>query len=256
MSVNVPADPSPPFHLPFLSVIFFISGFCALIYQTVWIHDFSLIFGSTVVSTSVVVACFFSGIALGSYTFGRWSVSMSKPAAVYAVLEILLGTVALVLPVLMTAAQWIYRKSFIDLGVTGTGLFVAKIGIAFFLLIVPTSLMGGTLPILFKHFAENRRNIGNRSGTLYGMNTIGAACGCVVAGFILIRYFGMQAANVTACLLNVVAGCAAWLVCRSWQPSRCLSRAWAPGASHTVACTGRRPIRRPCWVGFNYSLAP
>ena len=85
----VPGDPAAkPRWVLGLSVVYALSGFCALIYQSVWIHQFSTVFGSTIFAGSVVISVFFGGMALGNLIFGRLSMRTTNPARLFALLQV------------------------------------------------------------------------------------------------------------------------------------------------------------------------
>ena len=185
---------------------FFISGFTGLVYEICWIRKASLIFGTTIFALSTVVAVFFAGMALGSYLFGKYTVKTSQPLKCYAFLEIGLGITILVNPALFSLFNKLYGllypfvfQNFIILSLTRL-LFIAV------LLLPPTILIGGTLPLFCKQYVNDSRKILLSVGRLYGLNTLGAVIGTVVCGFILIPRIGVNEAIWLCGILNISIG--------------------------------------------------
>ena len=185
---------------------FFISGFTGLVYEICWIRKASLIFGTTIFAISTVVAVFFAGLALGSYLFGKYTVKTSQPLKCYAFLEIGLGITILVNPALFFLFNKLYGllypfvfESFIILSLTR--LFFITL-----LLLPPTILIGGTLPLFCKQYVKDSHTILLSVGRLYGLNTLGAVIGTVVCGFILIPRIGVNEAIWLCGILNIIIG--------------------------------------------------
>jgi spermidine synthase len=198
-----------------LSVLFFLSGFCALIYETVWIYRFSRVFGSTVFAMSAVVAVFFAGLALGSRLFGKVAARSPRPLRMFALLELGVGAYALAFPAIIHFADTMYALLYPSIGASFAWLTVVRMLLALAVLLPPTLLMGGSLPVLLT-FVVGRNGslgaVGNRAGLLYGMNTLGAAAGSLLSGYALLNLLGVNWTNALAALLNVaVGGAALWL---------------------------------------------
>ena len=93
-----------------ISILYMLSGCCGLIYQTVWIRKFSLVFGSTIFSMSIVIAVFFGGLAIGSRLFGKLSTRTKLPVRVYAILEIIISLYALAFPKMLEGIELVYAS--------------------------------------------------------------------------------------------------------------------------------------------------
>ena len=195
-----------------LSAAYFLSGLCALIYETVWVYQFSRIFGTTALAMSFVVAMFFAGLAAGSHMFGKMSAKSPNPLRLYAFLELAVGAYALVLPLLIVAAEKIYAGLYPSLAGSFALILAARAVLAFAVLFPPAFLMGGTLPALVTRFAEHMATLGSRAGLVYGMNALGAALGSFLSGYALLELLGVAWTNAAAALLNLAIGCLAWVL--------------------------------------------
>ena len=192
-----------------LSVAYLLSGFCGLIYQMVWIRQFSLVFGSTVVAMSLVVAVFFGGLAIGSRIFGKVSVSYENPARLYAILEIIISLYALAFPWILISAENVYAALYPSISANFLLLFLVRASISCGLLFLPTVMMGGTLPILARHFVREPIFAGSRVGLLYGLNALGAALGCFLTGYVFLHSLGLNKTNIFAGVVNLMLALAA-----------------------------------------------
>ena len=210
--MSSPSVPAPPRWLfPLLAVLFFGSGACALVYQVMWLRLLSLVFGVTVYAASTVLAGFMAGLAVGSYAAGRLASRVTRPLAAFGVVEALVGLTALGSPVVLTALTgvWISVHAMLpdSLAVTTLVRFV----VAFLVLIVPTSLMGATLPLVVKSALARQERVGGRIGLLYAINTSGAIIGALVAGFYFISEIGVAQSFRIAASTNLAIGIVAVL---------------------------------------------
>ena len=187
----------------FLFIIVLLSGFSALVYQVVWIRMFGLLFGVTVYAVSTVLTVFMSGLALGSVYFGRLADRRKSPLTIFVFLEFGIGFYALFFPLIYKGLSGAYVgiNHIVQLGPFADSL--VRFCLSFAVLIVPTFLMGGTIPVICKHFAGKLDHIGWNVGRLYSINNCGAVFGCFTAGFFLIRYAGLSASLMMAAALNI-----------------------------------------------------
>jgi spermidine synthase len=186
-----------------LCVLFFFSGFPALIYQLTWQRSLFRIFGVNTESVTIVVTAFMLGLGLGSLA-GGW---ISKRRNVKALL--LLGLIEL----LTAAFGLISLTIFEQVGQLVSDLpLVAVAAINLLLVLVPTLLMGATLPILVSYLVKMSGQIGSAVGTLYFVNTLGAGTACLASAAIIFPFFGMHAAVWIAAGINVIVGIGAILV--------------------------------------------
>jgi spermidine synthase len=190
--------------------LFFVSGACGLIYEVVWSRMMTLIFGRSVLAVGTVLAAFMLGLALGSYVLGKYADRHRNPLRLYAVYEIGAGVSALIASLLLIRITPLYVWVHATFGEIPVAFALVRFLIAFALLIVPTVLMGATLPILSRVIVKRLSHIGQELGLLYAINTIGAVAGSLAAGFYLISRFGMQGAVYTAVAGNLAVGTVAW----------------------------------------------
>jgi len=196
------------FNIGTIYLMFFLSGAAALIYQVVWVRSLSLIFGGTHLAVTTVLSVFMGGLALGSYIIGRRVDALKKPLRFYGFLELAIAFFAIVFIVLMKVYPSVYI--FLAPGGESSKIYLTFIRVlfSFLALIVPTTLMGGTLPVLTRFVSSKSQKLGTKLSLLYGFNTLGAVLGTAFAAFFLLRYFSLSTALNTAIILNTVIGVA------------------------------------------------
>ncbi|MGH9202651.1 MAG: fused MFS/spermidine synthase, partial [Vicinamibacterales bacterium] len=158
---------SPAWLLPLLSILFFGSGACALVYQVMWLRLLALVFGVTVYAASTVLAGFMAGLAVGSFFAGRLVSRFTRPLAAFGVVEALVGATALASPEVLAAVTRVWVSIHPLLPDSILVVNAIRFIVAFLVLIVPTSLMGATLPIIVKSAVVRDDRIGGRIGWLY-----------------------------------------------------------------------------------------
>lgn len=196
-------------------VLFFFSGFAALVYELLWLRHLGLIFGNTVQAAATVMTAYMCGLAIGAHFSGKWAEGAKKPVQIFGFLEMGIGLYALCVPGLFAVLRVVYRFAYQNLSESLSFLTFFRFVLAIFLLLVPTSLMGATLPVLSKGFLRQRKRFGTRLGGLYGLNTLGAVTGVLSCGFVLIPYMGLTATNRIAIVVNLVVGILALVFGRS-----------------------------------------
>lgn len=184
---------------------FFLSGATGLVYQVVWLRLLGLVFGHTVYATTTVLSAFMAGLALGSLLAARRMAGLRNLIAIYGWLEIGIGACCALLPVTLDSAAplWVGLSS--ALGFPYHGLLLVEFVLVFALLVVPTTLMGATLPVLSQALVGDggaRRDV----GALYAINTFGAVLGVALAGYVLLPALGNRATSMLAASGNIVAG--------------------------------------------------
>ncbi len=178
---------------PIVWLIFILSGASGLIYQVIWMRQLTLIFGSTVFATSTVLTAFMAGLALGSYYFGRKiDESAQSPLRLYALLEAGIGAFCLVWPLILTVLGAIYVLIHRNVTSEFYTLSLIRFVLTFGVILIPSTLMGGTLPVLTRFFVKRLEQLGTNIGILYALNTFGAVVGTVAAGFFLIEALGIR----------------------------------------------------------------
>jgi len=194
--------------------LFFFSGATALVYQLTWVRSLTLTFGASHEALGVVLAAFMGGLALGGVVFGRGSERMQRPLLVYGLLEVGIGLVALVLPWLLRAVDGIYISAAIRAEGVPWTLQWMRAAMAFGVLLIPTSLMGGTLPVLSRLMVSRSSEFGVRLSQLYGINTTGAVMGVAAAGFAMLPALGVRTTELVAVASNLAIGVLAWIADR------------------------------------------
>jgi spermidine synthase len=183
---------------------FFFSGVAGLIYEVVWTRMLTQIFGNTTYAIATVLASFMAGLALGSYFFGKLADRGKNDFLLYGLLEAGVGVYGLLVPELFKIGQALYIPLY---GINESFPFLFSLllfVLSFVLLVVPTILMGATLPVLSRFFVRSLAHLGRRVGDLYATNTLGAVIGCAAAGYYVIPTFGMRNAVFLAAGLNLV----------------------------------------------------
>jgi predicted membrane-bound spermidine synthase len=174
-------------------VLFFFSGFPALIYQLTWQRALFRIFGVNIESVTIVVAAFMLGLGLGSLAGGWLSRRRDIPLLpLFATIELMTGAFGLVsLAIFDRVGEFT-----IGLPLTVTA------ATALALVVVPTLLMGATLPILVSHLVRRSGQVGSAVGLLYYVNTLGAGAACFACFVLLFPFVGMQSAVYVAAAIN------------------------------------------------------
>lgn len=192
-----------------LFAVVFFSGVAGLIYQVLWMKQLGLLFGNTSYAVSATLSAFFAGLAAGSWFWGRRVGSSTNPLRLYALLEAGIAVTALVYFVILHIFYGVYP--FIYQSVSSRSLMLlVKFALSLLLIFPPAFCMGGTVPVIAQHLIRNRSLFGRTSAMLYGINTLGAACGAGVAVFVMVLYLGFTWTCVVAILISVAAGGVAW----------------------------------------------
>lgn len=179
-----------------------------------------LIFGVTIYAVSAVLTAFMTGLALGSVYFGRRADTHPNPIKIFIYLELGIGIFALLFPLLFQGLTILY----VHIHQFSPSRFyissLIRFFISFILLLFPTILMGGTLPVLSKLFIQRLNKIGWDIGKLYSINNLGAVIGCFTAGFFLIHAIGITATNYCAGFINILIGFTCYLLRNRFKDSK------------------------------------
>src|SRR5438128_1757494 len=197
-----------------LSGILFLSGIGALIFETLWLRLSGLAFGNSVWAAALILSSFMAGLALGNALAASSRIRRWRPLHLYAVLEVLVAffgcTIVFALPVLgdlmrpVWQTLWNYQPTLLGL----------RFIVSFLILLVPTTAMGLTLPVLIEDPVLRRANFGRAIGLLYGSNTLGAVAGAVLGEGYLIAAFGLHGTAVAAGLAVCLAAAIALLIAK------------------------------------------
>lgn len=195
----------------FILPLFFLSGACTLVYQVIWVRMLVLVFGMSVFAVSTVLTAFMAGLALGSFYFGRLADRIENGLRLYALLELGIGAFALAFPLVLAGLDEIYTALYQPLQATPYLFSLIRFALCFLVLLIPTTLMGGTLPVLIKFAVRQLSQVGWGAGGLYAANTFGAAIGVVVAAYLAIEHLGIGGTTLAAAATNgLVALLALW----------------------------------------------
>jgi spermidine synthase len=188
-------------------LMFFLSGAAGLIYEVVWFRSLSLIFGGSHLAITTVLAVFMSGLALGSYVIGKRIGRITKQLRFYGLLELAIALSAGIFVLLIRFYPSLYVPFARFYPESPFYLSLVRVVLSALALIVPTTLMGGTLPVLSNFVSERGKGLGGHLSFLYGLNTLGAVSGAIGAGFFLMRYFSVNVTLLIPVLINVAVGC-------------------------------------------------
>lgn len=217
--------------------LFFASGAVGLVYEICWLRMFRLVMGNTVYTSATVLTAFMGGLALGSWGAGRWADGLARPLRAYGWLELLVGAYAILLPLLLVPAAPLYGWLYSIFPQSGLPLALGRFAISSALLLLPTTLMGATLPLLARVVSHSLDDVGRDVGRLYGLNTIGAAAGAAIAGFLLVPVAGQGLTLASAALGSLAIGAVGLALDRAHGP------ATSPGST-PAAPTGTDGLRR------------
>jgi spermidine synthase len=192
-----------------LVVLFLLSGFSALVYQIVWLRMLALVFGVTVHAASAVLTSFMGGLALGSWLGGRAAERVRRPLIAFAFVEIGIGLSALAVPAALDLAQGLYGAVHMQAPDALPLVTLVRLVCAAAVLLVPTTLMGASLPLVSRYVSLLGGTVASRVGLLYAANTTGGIAGTLLAGFVLIGGIGVIATTRLAVAVNVAVGLAA-----------------------------------------------
>ena len=201
---------------------FVLSGFAALLYQTAWMRQFSVVFGTSELAVATVLSAYMAGLALGAGIAGRYVNRITRPVLVYGILEAGVALSALGVPLLLALANLLYggllggQPEPADASGLGQSLFYLVV--AFIVLAIPTGCMGATLPMLTRYVVQSEDQIGPRVGLLYALNTVGAIGGTVTAGFLLLPALGLSGTVWVGVFVNAVVFAIAAVIARSIAP--------------------------------------
>jgi len=201
-----------------------ISGSCGLIYEILWMKMLTLVIGNTVFSITTVLTAFMGGLALGSFLAGRFIDRIRDPLRTYGILEGGIGLYALLLPLFIEGTEPLFRVIYQQINPSFYTFGLLRFFVCGILLLVPTTLMGATLPILSQYFVEKPTDLGWNVGMIYGVNTCGAVLGSFLAGFVLIPALGVTWTICLAALLNLLICAGIFKLAgnrRQWEPSEC-----------------------------------
>src|ERR1700694_2455860 len=214
--------------------LFIVSGFAGLIYESIWTHYLKLFLGHAAYAQSLVLAVFMGGMAAGAALAGRYSERLANPLLVYALVEAVIGVLALAFhPAFAALTDWSYASLLPALGHEAPVL-AAKLAVSCLLMLPQSVLLGTTFPLMSAGLVRAQpRAQGESLAMLYFTNSLGAAAGVLASWFMLSAWAGLPATLRTAVVLNLLIAAAVWLLAR---PAH-----YAPLKAARSAASGERP---------------
>lgn len=195
-------------------VLFFTSGAAALVYEVAWVRSLGLVVGASHLAVTTVLAAYMGGLALGGAIFGGRADRSARPLRLYGLLELGIAAMALVFLGLMQVYPRLYVPVARAVGDHPVLLTAARTLFAAAATLVPTTLMGGTLPVLSRFVARQPGGLARQLSALYAFNTFGAVAGTVIGGFFLLRWLGVTSTILVAAAASGLVGGAAILLDR------------------------------------------
>jgi spermidine synthase len=230
--------------------VLFLSGTGALIFETLWLRLSGLAFGNSIWAAALILSSFMAGLALGNALAASSRIRQWRPLHFYSVLEVLVAifgcTIVFALPVLgellrpIWQTLWNYQPALLGL----------RFVVSFLILLVPTTAMGLTLPVIIEDPLLRQTDFGRAIGFLYGSNTVGATAGAVLGEAWLIRAFGIYGTSLAAGCSVCMAAAMALLVARFGVRGR--ARGFESGPAAAGSSHSKFPLRlgasyRPPW---------
>ncbi len=197
-----------------VSVCFFLSGAAALVLQVLWTRMLGHVFGATALAVSTTLTAFMGGLALGAHLAGKRAPRIKNPLIAFAILETAVGVYGLFVPSLLEVLVPIQRAMGVGLGTNFLGYSLVRFVIVALILLLPTTAMGATLPILAEGVVKSGRDVASKVGELYAANTFGAVFGAFFAGFVLIPKLGIQSTVYLAAAIDITV---ALIVVALWR---------------------------------------
>ena len=201
-----------------LGACFAVSGATSLVLQVAWSKELSYILGSTLYGSATVVAAFMAGLGIGSALAGRYAERLARPVRSYALIQFGIAACGAVSIPVFRATEPVFRFLFQTFAPGEAGFLLARFLVVFFLILLPVTLMGMTLPIIVGAYARRKEKYGFEAGLIYGVNTLGATFGTWLAGFFILPLFGLWKTCVIAGLSDAVVGILALWVDRRLSP--------------------------------------
>jgi spermidine synthase len=195
-----------------IRLCFILSGATGLIYEILWARMLGLVFGATTFAISAVLAAFMGGLALGSALAGKSGARLERPLRAYGMIEIGVALYALSVPLLFRFVDHLYAVMWEQFHPGFYAFSLWRFLLSSLVLLVPTTLMGATLPVLSAALLRSPTHTATSIARLYTCNLVGAIFGPLVAGFLLLPLFGVRATIYTAAAINILIGIIACLI--------------------------------------------
>jgi spermidine synthase len=205
-----------------VSLCFFLSGAAALILQVLWTRMLGHVFGATALAVSTTLTAFMGGLALGAYLGGKRAPKLKLPLLAFAVLETSVGLYGLLVPSLLDLLPYVQRAIGDSIGTSFLGYSLLRFLLVALVLLLPTTAMGATLPILAEGVEKTGRDVASKVGELYAANTFGAMFGAFLGGFVLIPGLGLRSTMLVAAAIDLLVALVVLLLWRLARGERLL----------------------------------
>jgi spermidine synthase len=182
-------------------VLFFLSGFAALLFEVIWTRHIALIYGSSMQSFAIVLASFLAGLGIGSAVASKYVDRIKHKIVLFAFIELLIGLIGMCLVVVFPALErWFLYLYF---HTSSYNAFIALLfAVCFIIVLIPTIFMGATLPVISAVYASDKK-AGGDVGKLYSVNSFGSIFGAFMAGFVIIPATGLAYASIFAGIIYI-----------------------------------------------------
>jgi spermidine synthase len=199
-----------------LYLLFFLSGAASLVYEVAWSRSLGLVFGSSHLAVTTVLAIFMGGLALGSALLGGHADRARRPLRLYGLLELGVAACAVCFVVLLEIYPTVYAPLARIAEGSRAWVTAVRVALCAIAMLPATILMGGTLPVLTRFVTSGPERFARKVSLLYAINTIGAVTGTFASGFVLLRTLGVGVTLGVAVATNVAVGVAALLLPARW----------------------------------------
>lgn len=208
--------------------MFVLSGFAALVYQVLFSKELALTFGSQASATYTVIATYMSGMALGAWLGGRVAQRRADSLRLYGWCELAIGLYCVATPTLFASIRDAYVFMAGDADPSAPWLLLLRVGLGGVCLLAPTILMGMTLPLLVRHVSDRLDSFGVSVSVLYCANTLGAAFGALLAGYLILPLLGVANTTFVTAVLNFLVALMAISLHQRWQRPAAAAQAETP----------------------------
>jgi len=182
--------------------LFFLSGFCGLLYEITWTRLISSILGNSTDAITITLAAFMGGLAIGGYAGGKVADRHNNPLRLYGILEGLVGLYALALPFLLRSTRPLLASFYQNAQTSPITMIMVKFAVCFAVLVIPTALFGAMIPLLSKFLVHQLDQVSSVVGKLYGLNLLGSTFGALATGLWLIPNLGVSKTIYLAVLIE------------------------------------------------------
>ena len=190
--------------VPYVALCVFLSGAASLGLEVVWSRLLKLVFGSTTLAITTILVAYMLALGLGGLVGGKFASRLKSGVRAYGLMEVAIGLYAFAVPLLLGLFPELNRSVLGQLGFWPAAF--VRFALVLAVLVLPTVMMGATLPILVVALARGRSELARRTGLLYGVNTLGAVLGVLIVTFVGFRTLGVHGTNTAAAVLDIVVG--------------------------------------------------